>query len=138
MEGLSDTTDGLSPHLPLQGAKFREAGEVPCVRGDDFNAAAGGAGGDQRIVGQARAADALVAVLVRDAVEELSGAGPVALVGNQQPVRPLKLQLKLLEDAVVSYTHSGVQLFQHHRGSPDRRRPEPTKQGETSRPLVAQ
>lgn len=92
----------------MQRAKLGEAGEVACVRGDDFNAAAGGAGGDQRIVGQARATDALVSVLVGDTVQELPGAGPVALIWNQQPVRLLKLQLKLLDDAVFEHRPSGT------------------------------
>jgi len=52
----------------LQRAKLGEAGEVAGVGGDDFDAAAGGAHRDQRIVGQAGAADAFVAVLVGDAV----------------------------------------------------------------------
>jgi hypothetical protein len=78
-------------HLPLEGTKFGEPGEVALVRGDHRRAPSRGAHRNQRIVCQTSLPDLLVAISSRQARQYSSGLSPVTEGRNQNPFDPVEV-----------------------------------------------
>src|ERR1700674_2068523 len=107
-------------HLPLEGTKFGEPGEVALIRGDHRRAHSRGARRNQRIVCQTSVPDRFVAISSRQARQYSSGLSPVTEGRNQNPFDPVEVALHSCQRLSNAARRSSDLFLEHHSTEPKR------------------
>jgi hypothetical protein len=106
-------------HLPLEGTKFGEPGEVALVRGDHRRAPSRGAHRNQRIVCQTSLPDLLGAISSCQARPYSSGLSPVTEGRNQNPF-DLEVALHSFQRLSDAARCCSIEFLEHHSTEPKR------------------
>lgn len=103
----------------MEGEEFGEFGEVAGVCGNDGDAEAASAGGDEGVIGEAALADLLIVVLGGQPGKGLASARPVAEIGNDDAPGFCKVAFEALDGAAAACIGPGIKFFQNYSTQPE-------------------